>query len=218
MRSQSSLTMAVPKGRVLQQLAPVFAAAGIRTETLLASSRKLIRTDAATQTRFLLLKPDDVPTYVEYGAADMGIVGRDVLDEREYDLYHLLDLGIGRCRLVVAGKSDNPDILASWPHRHIAPLRVATKFPNMAQRYFSQAGLEVELIYVQGSVELAPLTGLADVIVDLVETGETLRANGLCELQTIGDISSYLVVNRAAMKLKRALVDPLVRKIQSLKE
>jgi ATP phosphoribosyltransferase len=201
------LVVAIPKGRVLSALAKRLAPLGVQREILMADDRTLVRDDPKTNLRFLLLKPDDVPTYVEYGAADLGIVGRDVLLEREYDLYAPLDLGIGVCRMVVAGKS------AAQPLGRT--LRVATKFTNIASRYFLSKGQQVDVVYVQGSVELAPLTGLADVIVDLVESGETLRQNGLRELEFICPISSVLVANRVALKLKRAAIGPLLEALQT---
>ena len=203
MRDEKKLVVAIPKGRVLEQLIPRLERAGLDTKALRSSGRELIR-DSGPH-RFLLLKPDDVPTYVEYGAADVGIVGRDVLIEREYDLYIPLDLGIGRCQMMVCGVPGTvlrPD--------NTRPLRVATKFMNVAQQYFRAQGIAVELIYVQGSVEIAALTGLADVIVDLVETGETLRQNGLVPLRPIVEISSVLVANRVGFKMKRALIASLV--------
>jgi len=200
---EPAVVIAVPKGRVLKPLAKRLRAAGIDPEPLLADDRKLVR-DVKGGARFLLLKPDDVPTYVEYGAADLGVVGRDVLLERGYDLYAPVDLGIGRCRMVVAGLPD-----ATEPPMGRA-LRVATKFPNIASRHYATRGRQVETIYVQGSVELAPLTGLADVIVDLVESGETLRRNGLVVHEDICDISSVVVANRVGLKLKRAAIHPLL--------
>ncbi|HJL14492.1 MAG TPA: ATP phosphoribosyltransferase [Sandaracinaceae bacterium LLY-WYZ-13_1] len=196
------LTIAVPKGRILKPLARRLAGAGLDPEVLLAEDRRLVRDDEAAGLRYLLLKPDDVPTYVEYGAADLGVVGRDVLLERAYDLYAPLDLGIGRCRMMVAGLPDAP----RPPHT----LRVGTKFPNLAARHFSARGRPVEIIFVQGSVELAPLTGLADRIVDLVESGETLRQNGLVELEHVCDVSSVVVANRVGLKLERTRIRPLL--------
>ena len=196
------LVVAVPKGRVLASIAKRFAASGIPAAALLEDDRTLERLAPDHGIRFLLLKPDDVPTYVEYGAADLGIVGRDVLMERDYDLYCPLDLEIGRCRLVVAG--------LPGPLPSDRTLRVATKFMNTAGRYFLGKGQQVDLIYVQSSVELAPLTGLADLIVDLVESGETLRQNGLKELEFICDISSVVITNRASLKLKRERIVPLL--------
>ena len=205
--SVAGITIGVPKGRVLKQLAPLLRAIGVGTDDVLADDRRLVRVDPATGLRFLLLKPDDVPTYVEYGAADVGIVGRDVLLEREYDLYLPVDLGIGKCRLVVAGFPDRPP-----PSR---VLRVATKFPRIAQRHFASKGIPVEIVFVQGSVELAPLTGLADVIVDLVESGETLRQNGLAPLEHIADVTSVLVANRASFKLEHARLAPFFKAIEA---
>lgn len=200
------LVLAVPKGRVLPKLAKRLAPLGLDPSVLLADDRTLVRDDPTTGLRFLLLKPDDVPTYVEYGTADLGVVGRDVLLEREYDLYAPLDLGIGICRMAVAGKPNTP------VRGHT--LRVATKFPNIANRYFLSKGQQVDLVFVQGSVELAPITGLADVIVDLVESGETLRQNGLAELELICSISSVVVANRVALKLKRAKINALLEALR----
>lgn len=196
------LTIALPKGRVLRVVAPLFALAGADAAVLLADNRSLIREMSGARLRFLLLKPDDVPTYVEYGAADLGVCGRDVLMERSCDLYQPLDLGIGRCRMVVAGVTGRP-----------APTgvpRVATKYPRCATAHFARRGVQAEIVYVQGSVELAPLVGLADLIVDLVETGETLQQNGLEVREEIARISSVLVANRAAYKLRQEQVRPLV--------
>jgi ATP phosphoribosyltransferase len=199
--------VAVPKGRVLQQIAERLGRAGIDGRVLLAEDRTLVRDDPQSGIRFLLLKPDDVPTYVEYGAADLGIVGRDILMEREYDLYAPLDLGIGRCRLVVAGKP----ALRAVPGR---TLRVATKFTNIARRYFLSRGEQVDFVYVQSSVELAPLMGLSDLIVDLVESGATLRENGLVEHEVICDISSVVIANRVALKLKRKPIARLLSELE----
>ena len=196
------VTIAVPKGRILKQLAALLHRVGVRPETLLAEDRKLVREDPEAGISFLLLKPDDVPTYVEYGAADLGVVGRDVLLERDYDLYAPVDLGIGRCRMMVAGLPDRPPAQRT--------LRVATKFPNIAGAHYARKGVPVEIIFVQGSVELAPITGLADVIVDLVESGETLRQNGLVTLEHVCDVSSVVVANRAALKLKREALAPIL--------
>ncbi len=199
--------MAIPKGRVLPSLVERLARAGVDGRVLLEDDRTLVRDDPRSGIRFLLLKPDDVPTYVEYGAADLGVVGRDILLEREYDLYAPLDLGIGRCRLVVAGKQ-------ALPAQSGRTLRVATKFVNSARRHFLDKGEHVDIVYVQSSVELAPLTGLADLIVDLVGTGETLRQNGLQELETICEISSVVIANRVALKLKRDRIAGLLAALE----
>lgn len=208
---KNSLTIALPKGRVLRAVAPLLAQAGADASVLLADDRTLVRESALAGLRFLLLKPDDVPTYVEYGAADLGVCGRDVLVERQSDVYQPLDLEIGECRMVVAGVANRP-----------APLgvpRVATKYPRTAAEHFARGGVQADIIHVQGSVELAPLTGLSDLIVDLVETGATLTQNGLEEREEIARVSSMLIVNRSAYKLRqdrvRELVDMLRKAVGS---
>lgn len=203
------LTLAIPKGRVTQALAPLLERAGIGTQNLLANDRRLVRESDDGSLRFLLLKPDDVPTYVEYGVADLGISGRDVLLERCYDLYQPLDLGVGKCRMVVAGPAGVE--LGARP-------RVATKFPRVATEHFARKGIQAEVIYVGGSVELAPLVGLSDVIVDLVESGATLRDNDLVVIEPICDISSVLVANRSLYKLRHAEIAPLVARLRSAVE
>jgi ATP phosphoribosyltransferase len=200
----SALTIAVPKGRVLRSLAALLERAGIDAACLLADDRRLIRETPDQALRFLLLKPDDVPTYVEYGAADLGVSGRDMLLERRYDLYQPLDLQIGRCRMVVAARRGA--VVPAVP-------RVATKYPRVTGDHFAARGVQAEIIYVQGSVELAPLVGLADLIVDLVETGATLSENDLEERELIASISSVLVANRAQYKLRHEAVRPLVERL-----
>ncbi|HKQ71802.1 MAG TPA: ATP phosphoribosyltransferase [Polyangiaceae bacterium] len=196
------LTIAIPKGRVQKAISALFAKAGLDASALDADDRRLVRQTVDGRMRFLLLKPDDVPTYVEFGAADLGISGRDVLLERRYDLYQPLDLGIGRCRMVVAAPIDRgpvPDVP-----------RVATKYPRIATEHFAARGVQVEIIFVQSSVEIAPLVGLADLIVDLVETGSTLKENHLTVLEEIVTISSVVVANRASYKLRAAQIAPIV--------
>ncbi len=179
--SQRPLTVAIPKGRVQKVLATLFAKGGLDASVLDDDDRRLVRQSADGRTRFLLLKPDDVPTYVEFGAADLGVSGRDILLERRYDLYQPLDLGIGRCRMVVAAPADRTE-MPSVP-------RVATKYPRIATDHFAARGIQAEVIFVQGSVELAPLVGLADLIVDLVETGSTLKENHLVVIEEVAAIS-----------------------------
>jgi ATP phosphoribosyltransferase len=196
--SPSPLTIALPKGRVLRAVAPLLVRAGADAAALLSDDRSLVREMPAAGLRFLLLKPDDVPTYVEYGAADLGVCGRDVLLERPVDLYQPLDLGVGVCRMIVAGPAGRP------PPTGVP--RVATKYPRIAAEYFARRGVQAEIVYVQGSVELAPVVGLADLIVDIVETGATLAQNGLEEREVVTRISSVLVANRAAYKLRHERV------------
>jgi ATP phosphoribosyltransferase len=201
------LTIALPKGRVLRAVAPLLTRAGADADGLLADDRTLVRETPAAGLRFLLLKPDDVPTYVEYGAADLGVCGRDVLLERPSDVYQPLDLGVGRCRMVVAGIAGK-GAPAGIP-------RVATKYPRCATEHFARRGVQADVVSVQGSVELAPLVGLADLIVDLVETGATLAQNGLEEREEVARISSVLVVNRAAYKLRQDRVRPFIEALRS---
>jgi ATP phosphoribosyltransferase len=222
--SGAPLTIALPKGRTLRPVATLLARAGVVSaaegparplpEALADESRALVRLARFGELplELLLLKPDDIPTYVEYGTADLGVCGRDVLVERDVDVYHPIDLGIGRCRLVVAGRVD-VDVAAAQPGR--MP-RVATKYPRTAAAHFARRGVQVEIVDVQGSVELAPLLGLADVIVDLVETGTTLVENGLEVKEEISWISSVLVANRASYKLRGAAVAPLLAALRDV--
>ena len=205
--SQRPLTVAIPKGRVQKVLATLFAKGGLDASVLDDDDRRLVRQSADGRTRFLLLKPDDVPTYVEFGAADLGVSGRDILLERRYDLYQPLDLGIGRCRMVVAAPADRTE-MPSVP-------RVATKYPRIATDHFAARGIQAEVIFVQGSVELAPLVGLADLIVDLVETGSTLRENHLVVLEDVAAISSVVVANRSAYKLRSSEIAPLLEALSA---
>jgi ATP phosphoribosyltransferase len=199
------LTIAVPKGRILSSLSSLFEAAGLDSEPLLRDDRRLIRETKEGTVRYVFLKPDDVPTYVEYGAADLGVCGRDTISERGFELLSPVDLRIGICRLVVATR-----IGARLP----PVVRVATKYPRLTAAYFHKRGVQAEIIAVQGSVELAPLVGLADAIVDLVETGTTLRDNALEEREIILDVSSVVCANRAAFKLKSDRIDPLLERIR----
>ncbi len=205
MTAATPLTIAIPKGRVTKVLAPLFKAAGLDTSALGDDDRRLIRESRDGSLRFLLLKPDDVPTYVEYGAADLGVSGRDVLRERHCDLYQPLDLGIGKCRMVVAAPAGS--VLPAVP-------RIATKFPRIASEHYAARGIQAEIIYVGGSVELAPMVGLADAIVDLVESGATLRENGLVEVETLLQVSSVLVANRSLFKLRHAEIQPLLERLR----
>jgi ATP phosphoribosyltransferase len=202
----SPLTVALPKGRVLRAVAPLLSRAGVDIGDLLADDRTLMRESLAAGLRFLLLKPDDVPTYVEYGAADLGVCGRDVLMERTADLYQPLDLQVGVCRMVVAGPKGRA-VPAGVP-------RVATKYPRIAAEHFARRGVQADIVYVQGSVELAPIVGLADLIVDLVETGVTLAQNGLEVIEDVARVSSVLVANRAAYKLRQEQMKPLVEALR----
>lgn len=191
----ADLTIALAKGRILEQTLPLLAEADIRPQEDPQTSRRLILPTNQPRVRLLIVRATDVPTYVQYGAADLGVTGKDVLLEHGGDgLYEPLDLGIGRCRLMVAG-------VAGAPPPSGRP-RVATKYVRSAQRHFAAQGRQVEIIKLYGSMELAPLVGLADLIVDLVESGGTLKANGLVPLEPVTEISARLVANKAAWKMK----------------
>jgi ATP phosphoribosyltransferase len=205
------LTIALPKGRLLEPTIDLFRGLGWCCDLDNGSRQLLVSetnesTGTKEQMRFLLAKASDVPVYVEYGAADLGIVGQDALWESGRDVYQPLHLGFGRCRLVLAGtpSQQNRDF------RLAAGLRVATKYPHIARTYFQQCGLSVELIPLSGSIELAPLVGLADLLVDVVETGRTLRENGLVELEEIAACQAILITNRVVHRLRFAEIRPLL--------
>ena len=197
-----SLTIAVSKGRIYKDALPLLAEAGIVPLDDPETSRKLILDTNRDEVKLVLIRTSDVPVYVDYGAADIGISGKDTLLEYEGDnIYELLDLQIARCKLMVAG----PEDMTLGPR-----LRIATKYVNSAKRYFAAQGKQAEIIKLYGSMELAPLVGLADGIVDLVDTGNTLRANGLVPKEHIADISSRLIVNKESMKMKHATVKTFI--------
>jgi ATP phosphoribosyltransferase len=202
---KTGLTLALPKGRLLEPALELLRELGVTAVD--PDSRKLIFTDPGRGLEILLLKPADIPVYVTYGAADLGIVGKDILLEQEPDVYEPLDLGFGFCRLVVAEPRElwERDDPAKWSW-----VRVATKYPRLTEQYFSSRGIQVEIVRLDGSIELAPLVGLAERIVDLVQSGETLRANGLVEVAEIARSTARVVVNRASMKTEYAAVTQLI--------
>ena len=204
-----TLTIALSKGRIFKDTVPLLRAAGIEPLDDPETSRKLVLDTSRDDVKIVIIRATDVPTYVQYGAADLGVAGKDVLMEHGGDgLYEMIDLKIANCKLMVAGFANRP-----LPDTN---LKVATKFVNCARRYFASQGRQVDIIKLYGSMELAPLVGLADCIVDLVDTGNTLRANGLEPLEHMADISSRLVVNKAAMKLKHDSIQELLTQIQSV--
>ena len=208
------LTIALSKGRLADQTLDLMEKAGYDVTAAREKSRKLILEDQNAGLRFILAKPSDVPTYVEYGAPDIGVVGKDTLLEEGRQLYEVLDLGLGRCRMCVAGPASLKDKLDEIPNK-----RVGTKYPNITRNYFEGVKKEsVEIIKLNGSVELAPLTGLAEVIVDIVESGRTLYENGLDVLETVADISARLVVNRVSMKMKADEIKPMISKLREALE
>jgi ATP phosphoribosyltransferase len=206
------ITLAVPKGRVQDEAVALFARAGVDLSPIQDGSRKLVFELPAAELRVLVVRDADVPTYVEHGAADAGIAGRDVLEERGSDLYEPLDLKIGACRLAVAEPMDPPARAVDDEGRG-AHLRYCTKFPNLTRRHLEAAGIVADVIKLSGSVELGPLTGLCDRIVDVVSSGETLRQHRLREVETILDVTSRLVVNRAAWKVRRRPIDALLARL-----
>lgn len=209
------VTIALSKGRIYNQALPLLAAAGIEPADDPETSRKLIIDTSQRHVKLVVIRATDVPTYVQWGAADVGVAGKDVLIEHGGGgLYEPLDLGIARCRMMVAGKPGASLTQAPGGGR----LRVATKYVTAARRHFATQGKQVEIIKLYGSMELAPLVGLADLIVDLVESGNTLKANGLVPLEHIADISSRLVVNKAAWKMKHGAVTALVRHLEGAVE
>jgi ATP phosphoribosyltransferase len=191
------LTVALPKGRLFNESLALFRKLGATELDELANSRRLLVDDPGMGLRFLAVKAPDVPVYVEYGAADLGIVGRDLLEEGQFGVYHPLGLGFGRCRLVVAVPRDRKG--TAWQSQ--SSLRVATKYPYLARQHFLNQGISAEILRVSGSVELAPRAGLADVIVDVVDSGRTLRENGLVEAEEILASEAILIVNRASHKV-----------------
>jgi len=208
----SMLRVALPKGRLFAPAAALFSHQGCQTLDQLLTGRRLIHEEPAAGLRFVLVKPMDVPVYVEYGAADLGVVGQDVLRELGRDVYEPLRLGFGRCRVVVAGP---PHLQASdWARR--PTLRVATKYPRLARQHFLNRGLSIEVVTVAGSVELAPQVGLADLIVDVVDSGRTLAANGLVEIETVLSSQACLIVNRASHKVHLARIQSVLQQIGRL--
>lgn len=202
------LVLAVPKGRVHVETVELFGRAGYKLEASLGSSRKLVHD--CGELRVLVVRAQDVPTYVEYGAADLGVAGSDVLEEEGRELYEPLDLGIGACRMVVAEPIARPVNEGAEIH-----LRVATKYPACTRRYLAEHGLFAEVVKLYGSVELGPLVGLCDRIVDLVSSGETLRQNGLREVETLLHVTARLVVNRASLKLRAREVQTVLRRVRA---
>lgn len=202
-----TVTFALAKGRLAEKSAELLQKCGIDCANILEPTRKLVLTDASGKYKFIFVKPSDVPVYVERGVADIGVVGKDTLMEDGANVYELADLGFAKCRLAVAGY---PDFDMSDTR---TGLRVATKYGNIARNYFENKGQNVEIITLHGSIELGPIVGLSDVILDIVESGKTLRENGLTVLEEICDVSARLIVNKVSLKTKAQDIKPLVGKI-----
>lgn len=204
------IQLALAKGRVAKKAIALLGEVGYTFPDYSDDSRKLIFTDSTGSIAFFLVKSPDVPTYVAKGVADIGIVGRDVLMEHPAPVYELLNLNIGRCRICVAGMKDS----------HVPQNKkivVGTKYPNIAKHYYNEKKQPVDIIYLNGSVELAPILGLSDYIVDIVETGSTLKENGLVVLEEIAQVSSRLIANKVSLKTKRAAIDPILEKFDSMR-
>ena len=205
------LNIALPKGRLGEKVYALFAKAGYACPEIMEDSRRLTFENAAAGVRYFWVKPSDVAIYVERGAADLGVAGKDILLEYEPDVYELLDLGLGRCCMAVAGPRDFYD-------SGLRSLKVATKFPNIASAYYERLGREIDIIKLNGSIELAPLLGLSDVIVDIVETGKTLRENDLAVLEEVMPISARMIANKAAYQFKTSEVEKLKETVKGMIE
>ena len=204
------LTIALPKGKLFYLAKDLFAKVGFVADNLEEKSRKLVITNEELKLKFIIAKTADVPTYVEHGAADIGVIGKDVLMEAQKDVYELLDLGFGRCHLMMAVPKDKKRAkLTDYTHT-----RVATKFPNVAKQFFTSKGMQMEYIKMNGSIELGPIVGLSESIVDIVETGNTLRENNLDEIAFIAKASARLIANRASFKLKFDRISKLVKALE----
>lgn len=203
------LNIALPKGRLGDQVLSLFSKIGYDCGGIYENDRRLVLESPENGVRYLLVKPSDVAIYVEYGAADIGVVGKDILLDGNPDVYELLDLGIGKCRICVAGPED-------YVEDRETVLRVATKFTTVAKKYYSSRNREIQIIKLNGSIELAPILGLTDVIVDIVESGRTLKENHLKVLETIVPISARLIANRASYLFKNDVIMNITRKLQEV--
>jgi ATP phosphoribosyltransferase len=205
------LTIAIPRGALMADALDLLDELGIRTDVIRANDRRLVFPESGVITT----RPSDVPTYVEHGAADLGITGKDVLlEQSEREVYELLDLGFGYCRMIVAAREGDDPL--GEPLRRRGTVRIATKYPRIATQHFSQTGRQAEIVEVKGSVEIAPLTGLVDAIVDLTATGKTLAENHLVEHERIADCTARLIANPVSHKLKAGAIDDLVERIRAL--
>ncbi len=209
--SDKTVNVALPKGRLGDKVYEMFKAAGYPCEALENPGRKLTFENPDVGIKYFWVKPSDVAIYVEKGAADIGVAGKDILKEYSPDVYELLDVGLGKCRMCVAAPSDFRD-------DYRKTLRVATKFPHVAKEHYSRIGRDIEIIKLNGSIELAPILGLSDVIVDIVETGATLRQNGLIVFDALFDISARLIANKSGYRFKSRRIDMIKENLQKVKE
>ena len=202
------LNIALPKGRLGDKVYELFASIGYDCSEIYSDNRKLVFENEANGVRYLLVKPSDVAIYIAHGAADIGVVGKDILEEGDFDIYELLDLNLGKCNMCVAAPND-------YVEDFDRPLRVATKFVNIAKNYYISLNREIEIIKLNGSIEIAPILALSDVIVDIVETGTTLKENGLEVIEDIAPISARLIVNMVSMKLRQQEIEKFVSLIEA---
>lgn len=212
MNNEEYITVALPKGKLFSLSTELFKKVGFTAENLTEKSRKLVITNEDLKLKFIITKTADVPTFVEYGAADIGIIGKDVIEESGKDVYELLDLGFGKCHLMMAVPKDKKrEKLEDYSHT-----RVATKFPLLAEKFFTSRGMQMEYIKLNGSIELGPIIGLSESIVDIVETGTTLRENNLEEIVSIMDATARLISNRVSYKLKFDRINKLVTDLKKI--
>lgn len=211
MRNNEYIVFALPKGRLATDTMAIFEKIGITCDELKEKSRKLIFTNEDIKMKFFLSKATDVPTYVESGVCDIGIAGYDTLLEENRDLFEVIDLGLGKCRVVVAGFKESEELLKSNKK-----IRVATKYPNITKKYFNEKGQSVDIIKLNGSVELGPIVALSDVIVDIVETGSTLKENGLIIIEEIEEISARVVINKVSMKFHREKIKNIINDLKEV--
>jgi len=202
------ISIALPKGRLGDKVYKCFSEIGYACPEINDGSRKLVFEDAEHGVRYMLVKPSDVAVYVEHGAADIGVVGKDVLMETDPDVFELYDLQFGKCRMAVAAPN-------GWEDNTQLPLRVATKYPNIARGYYAERNREIEIIKLNGSIELAPILGLSDVIVDIVETGSTLKENNLSVCATIAPFSARLIANKSSYRFKKESIDALIQGLEA---
>lgn len=208
---KTMLNIALPKGRLGEKVYNMFEKAGFECPSIHENNRKLIFENAEKNVRYFWVKPSDVAIYVEHGAADIGVAGKDILLEYEPDVYELMDLDIGKCRMAVAAKKDFYDDVEKT-------LKVATKFTNITKNYYGKLGRDIDIIHLNGSIEIAPILGLSDVIVDIVETGTTLKENNLEVIESIVDISARLISNKSSFKFKNSLIEKLTDEISKQME
>lgn len=212
METQDYLTLALPKGSLFKDSLKLLKQAGLDTTELEADSRKMLFMDEVHRVKYIICRPTDIPTFVEYGAADLGFSGKDTIVEQKKDVYELLDLKFGYCRFVVAV----PQALADKSLDQMAHQRVATKFPRVAQEFFQSQGLQMEIIKLHGNIELAPIVGLADMIVDIVSTGRTLKENNLVEMAQIFGSTARLIANRVSHRMKAQRINPLMERFREI--